>query len=64
MELHLVQYTEPLNPMCQIRILVVEDFAAWEKRMEENGRYIVYHEKLTADRAAELQSRYKPLISR
>lgn len=64
MELHLVQYAEPLNPVCQVRILVVEDFTAWEKRMEENGRYIVYHEKLTADRAAELQSRYKPLISR
>lgn len=64
MELHLVQYTELLNPVCQIRILVVEDFAAWKKRMEENGRHIVYHEKLTADRAAELQSRYKPLISR
>lgn len=64
MELHLVQYTEPLNPVGQIRILVVEDFTAWKKRMEENGRYIVYHEKLTADRAAELQSRYKPLISR
>lgn len=64
MELHLVQYTEPLSPVCQIRILVVEDFTAWKKRMEENGRYIVYHEKLTADRAAELQNRYKPLISR